>query len=161
MNPAELIAIARALVNGVIAGGAAPASQTELRRAVSCAYYAMFHTLAVSNADVLVGSEPADRQRWAWRQAYRAVDHRPTRNKLSRASLGGRFPAAVRNFGELFAQAQHARHAADYDPDHEFQATSVSKLVNEVEANINDFNQTDAAIRRDLAIHLLTTVRTD
>ena len=88
MNPAELIAIARALIGGVI-DSAHPVTQTELRRAVSCAYYAMFHTLAISNADALVGAAPADRQRWAWRQAYRAVDHRPTRNKLSRASLGG------------------------------------------------------------------------
>ena len=32
MNPTELIALARALVNGVIAGGSAPVSQTELRR---------------------------------------------------------------------------------------------------------------------------------
>ena len=53
MSPLELIALARALVNGVITGGAAPVSQTELRRAVSCAYYAMFHTLAASNANAL------------------------------------------------------------------------------------------------------------
>ena len=161
MNPSELIAIARALVAGVIAGGAAPAGQTELRRAISCAYYAMFHTLAASNANTLVGDGPANQESWAWRQAYRAVDHRPTRNKLNRASLGGRFPAAVRNFGELFALAQRARHAADYDPDREFQATAVGKLVNDVEVNINDFNQTDAAVRRDLAIHILTNIRSD
>ena len=96
MNPLELIALARALVNGVIAGGTTPATQTELRRAISCAYYAMFHTLTASNANTLVGASPADQQRWTWQQAYRAADHRPTRNKISRASLGGRFPVAIR-----------------------------------------------------------------
>ena len=116
MNPPELIALAHALVNGVITGGADPVSQTELWRAVSCTYYAMFHTLAVSNANTLIGASPADQQRWAWQQTYRAADHRPTRNKLSPASLGSRFPMAIRNFGEVFAIAQKERHSADYDP---------------------------------------------
>ena len=92
MNPSELIALARALVNGVITGYLHSPTQTELRRAVSCAYYAMFHTLVASNANTLVGTSPADQRRWAWQQTYRAADHRPTRNKLSRASLGSRFP---------------------------------------------------------------------
>ena len=153
--------MARALVRGVIAGGATPATQTELRRAVSCAYYAMFHTLVASNADTLVGASPADRQPWAWRQTYRAADHRPTRNKLTRASLGGRFPVAIRNFGEVFADAQQARHSADYDPHSAFYATAVDELIDKAEANIDAFNQTSNDIRRDLAIHILTNVRSD
>ena len=92
MNPLELIALARALINGVTSDDAASPTRTELRRAVSCAYYAMFHTLAASNANSLAGASPADQQGWAWQQTYRAADHRPTRNKLSRTSLGGRFP---------------------------------------------------------------------
>ncbi len=161
MNPQELIAMARALVNGVIAGGVTPATQTELRRAVSCTYYAMFHTLAASNADTLVGSSPADRQRWAWQQTYRAADHRPTRSKLTRASLGGRFPAAIRDFGTMLAIAQQMRHSADYDPHSEFSATEVGELIDKVESSINTFNQFSDDIRRDLAIHILTTVRSD
>ena len=161
MNPADLIAIARALVNGVIDGGARPASQTELRRAVSCAYYAMFHALAASNANVLVGASPDGQMSWAWRQAYRAADHRPTRSKLSRASLGSRFPTAIRHFGEIFATTQQARHSADYDPHSEFQVTAVRELIDNVAACINAFNQTPDAVRRDLAIHILTNIRSD
>ncbi len=161
MNPLELIALARVLVNGVIAGGTTPATQTELRRAVSCAYYAMFHTLAASNANTLIGASPADQQRWTWQQTYRAVDHRPTRNKLSHASLGGRFPIAIQDFGDVFTLAQQARHSADYDPHSEFLPTDVTGLIDKVEAAINDFNQTPDDIRRDLAIHILTNVRSD
>lgn len=161
MNPAETIAIARALVRGVIDGAAPSVTQTELRRAVSCAYYAMFHTLAASIADVLVGAAPADRQRWAWRQAYRAVDHRPARNKLSRASLGGRFPVAIRNFGEVFAVAQQLRHSADYDPHSQFSPTDVENIIERVAANIAAFDRTPVAVRCDLAIHILTNVRSD
>ena len=161
MNPTELLALARALVNGVIAGGAAPVSQTELRRAVSCAYYAMFHTLALSNANTLIGASPADQQRWAWQQIYRAADHRPTRNKLSSASLDGRFPTAIRIFGEVFRDAQQGRHSADYDPHSEFSATEANGFINRVENAITAFNQIPDDIRRDLAIHILTNVRTD
>ena len=161
MNPLELIALARALVNGVIAGGAAPVSQTELRRAVSCAYYAMFHTLALSNANTLIGASSADQQRWAWQQTYRAADHRPTRNKLSGASLGNRFPGAIRRFGVAFADVQRARHSADYDPHSDFSTTDVSELINRAETAITAFNRTPDDTRRDLAIHILTNVRSD
>ena len=161
MNPLELIALARALVNGVIAGKTAPATQTELRRAVSCAYYAIFHTLAASNANTLIGALRADQQRWSWQQTHRAADHRPTRNKLSRASLGGRFPSAIQDFGEVFADAQQARHSADYDPHSQFHATNVNDLIDRVENAITLLNQTPEDIRRDLAIHILTTVRSD
>ena len=157
MNPTELIA----LVNGVIAGDAAPVSQTELRRAVSCAYYAMFHTLALSNANTLIGASTADQQRWAWQQTYRAADHRPTRNKLSSVSLDGRFPGAVLRFGVVFADIQRARHSADYDPHSEFSATDVSELIDRAETVIANFNQTPDDTRRDLAIHILTNVRSD
>ncbi len=161
MNPVEFIALARTLVSGVIAGSAAPASQTELRRALSCAYYAMFHTVALSNANTLIGASPADQQRWAWQQTYRAADHRPTRNKLSGASLAGRFPAAVRVFGEVFRDAQQARHAADYDPHRAFSPTDTSGLIDRIENAINAFNHTPDDIRRDLAVHILTNVRGD
>ena len=159
MNPLELIAIARALVGGVIAGDAVPVSQTALRRAVSCAYYAMFHTLLGSNADVLVGALPSDRQRWAWRQAYSTVDHRAARNKLSRSGLVNRFPVAISDFGDMFAVAQQARHSADYDPHGVFSATEVTELVDKAEAAILAFNQTPDYIRRELAIHLITSPR--
>ncbi len=161
MNPSELIAIARALVNGVVGGEAMAPSQTELRRAVSCVYYAMFHTLAASNANTLVGASPADQQRWAWQQTYRAADHRPTRNKLSHASLEDRFMAAIDDFGEVFAVAQQARHSADYDPHSEFSPTDVSGIIDRVETAISAFNQTPDDVRRDLAIHILTTVRSN
>ena len=54
MNWEALIASSRALVTPI-----PPASQpTEeaLRRAISTAYYAMFHALAASNADCIIGT---------------------------------------------------------------------------------------------------------
>lgn len=121
----------------------------------------MFHTLAASNANTLIGASPVDRQRWSWQQTYRAADHRPMRNKLSRASLGGRFPVAIQDFGDVFADAQQARHAADYNPHRLFFPTDVTELINQAESAITVFNQTPDHIRRDLAVHILTTICSD
>ena len=49
--------------------------QTDLRRAVSTTYYALFHCLAACYADTIVGGPGAKRSKPAWRQAYRALNH--------------------------------------------------------------------------------------
>ena len=67
VNAPDLIEAARTLVES---GGAAP-TQARLRRAVSTAYYATFHTLAASSADLFIGTERSP----AWHRAYRALDH--------------------------------------------------------------------------------------
>ena len=156
MNPLELIALARVLVDGVIAGDLDSATQTELRRAVSCAYYAMFHTLALSNANTLIGASPADQQRWAWQQTYRAADHRPTRNKLSSASLGGRFPRAIRRFGVAFADVQRVRHSADYDPEARFVIESVLTAIEDAASAMAAFEIVSEKDRRAFAVYVTT-----
>ena len=58
--------------------------QSNLRRAVSTTYYALFHCLATCCADMIVGGAGADRSEPAWRQAYRALDHGPVRTTAGR-----------------------------------------------------------------------------
>ena len=53
-----------------------------LRKAVSVAYYAMFHALAQNNADRLVGETDADRETDAWHRTYRALEHRAAYRQL-------------------------------------------------------------------------------
>ncbi|MDW8444487.1 MAG: hypothetical protein RML45_09430 [Acetobacteraceae bacterium] len=48
--------------------------QSDLRRAVSTAYYALFHTLAKSNADLLALKSDGVLER-AWTQVYRSLQH--------------------------------------------------------------------------------------
>ena len=64
----DLLNIARRL-----AAGGNP-TQTDLRRAISSVYYAVFHAICQSNADTLVGEDPQLRDQVAWRQAYRALN---------------------------------------------------------------------------------------
>ena len=62
------------------------ATDTELRKAVSCAYYAMFHTLCRAYADVMVGPHAGSRlEQELWNMAYRTFDHGPVRSKCNDA----------------------------------------------------------------------------
>ena len=51
MNPYDSMEVARALAEP----GDAPPTQARLRRAISTAYYAMFHCLATSAANLFIG----------------------------------------------------------------------------------------------------------
>ncbi|MFN4169033.1 MAG: hypothetical protein ACK4HD_12050 [Pannonibacter phragmitetus] len=111
------------LAKGLIASAKAlcPASsrrkprQADLRRAVSAAYYAVFHELARTCADALVGATKARRPNRAWVEVYRGLDHGTAKNACNGAS-NVTFPQEIRNFSDAFKQLQAARHSADYDP---------------------------------------------
>ena len=71
MQPHDLISSARKLLGE---GQVGPPKQSDLKRALSTAYFAMFHALCRNCADTLVGKVKARRSQGAWIQAYRAMD---------------------------------------------------------------------------------------
>ena len=109
----DLLDIARRLAAG-------SPTQTDLRRAVSCVYYALFHAVAQSNADTLVGDDPQSRDQTAWRQAYRALEHGYARRRCDQVRRGSRFSPSIQSLADYFLTAQSRRHRADYDPGENF-----------------------------------------
>lgn len=105
--------------------GGAP-RQADLRRAISSAYYALFHAIATRVADDLIGQGQRQNPRYAL--AYRSVAHSSLRRLCEevakpkpRAKYSAFVPGA--SFGnDLLAVAvalielQENRHRADYDP---------------------------------------------
>lgn len=89
--------------------------QADLRRAVSAAYYAVFHELARTCADALVGKTKAKRPNKAWVEVYRGLDHGTAKTACNGASNVA-FPQGIKDFADAFKQLQSARHSADYDP---------------------------------------------
>lgn len=135
--------------------------ETNLRRAVSTAYYALFHCLAECCADTLVGGTGARRSRDAWRQVYRALQHGRARERcidIGRSSLA-RFPVEIQNFAQVFADMQPLRHSADYDPDAEFSRNPVIQSINDAENAIRQFPNSPIADRRAFAVHALMDAR--
>jgi hypothetical protein len=84
-----------------------------MRRAVSTAYYAMFHALARLCADQLVGGIHAKTAAWA--RVRHALDHKLAKTILCSVEAAG-LASEIVAFGEAFALLQERRHQADYDP---------------------------------------------
>lgn len=89
--------------------------QSSLRRAVSTAYYAVFHSVAFLCADSLISW----RRPWHFvTPIYRSLDHRKAKTVLQNVaqnpSIWGSEAALI---GGTFVLLQERRHTADYDPE--------------------------------------------
>ena len=133
--------------------------RADLCRAVSTAYYALFHCLARTCADTLAGQSRSVGNRPMWRRVYRALEHRQARTRCE--NVPAWFPDELHEFGRTFATQQDRRHLADYDPDHPIRKSDVVADINDVRTAIARFLATPASVRRDFAIHVLMKVRAD
>lgn len=159
MNPDDLLNIAENLASGSIGPRLGRPRQTELRRAVSATYYALFHTLAINSADLLVGNRTSTRTRQAWRQVYRALDHGRAKRQCTNQQTLNRFPQEIQKFADHFVMLQAQRHMADYDPLEQFSRSSVSQLVEETKSAITEFQTVDSDDRRAFAVFVLFDLR--
>ena len=90
--------------------------QANLRRAISTAYYALFHAMAKCCADTLIGGAGSVKSKEAWLQTYRALQHGAAKSACSTAKIIGLFPQEIQDFANLFVTMQTKRHSADYNP---------------------------------------------
>ena len=134
-------------------------SEANLRRAVSTAYYAIFHALSQSFADSLVGPVTAPSARELWVNAYRTLDHRQVRNKLDNGGLMAGFSGPIRRFAITFVDLQGQRHSADYDPDASFNPHEVQQLVSDTQDAIAQFSAASQDERRLLSAYLVAVRR--
>jgi hypothetical protein len=103
--------------------------QADLRRAISSAYYGLFHAILAEAADEFIGK--TKRQTARYELVYRSVDHKSLRRlceDVTKATLPAKYARYARyapagGFGpDLIALAtavidlQEKRHSADYDP---------------------------------------------
>ena len=154
MQPGDFIATARDLAGT----NRRRPRQTNLRRAVSTAYYALFHCLAASCADTLVGGAGADRSPEAWNQAYRALEHGQARRRCTEAATRN-FPPGIQQFATHFTDMQRERHRADYDPDASFTKSEVTQHINDTAATVSQFLSTPITDRRAFAVYVLLPMR--
>ena len=159
MDPRDLLSIAHELAGGLVGGRRGRPRQTELRRALSAAYHAMFHTLASFCANQLAGSTPVRRRSPAWVQAYRALEHGRARDRLMNSSGMSQFPDEYRDFGQQFVNMQDVRHSADYDPTARFLRLHVNQVIEETSRKMDLFNTVPNAEKRAFALYVLLRSR--
>ena len=132
--------------------------QEPLKRAVSSAYYAMFHALCQSNADTIIGRRSDPVSRLAWTRTYRALDHRQAKNRLTQALRG--LPPQARSFSERFGVMQEQRHAADYNPHIIFAREEVLNLLEAADTATREYMRMPRNERRAVAAVVLLQDRT-
>lgn len=126
--------------------------QANLRRAVSAAYYAIFHLLVDQSCRLAVGTQHAQRD---YRQVLgRAFSHSAMKSACSSFSGGTlkssvqqglpdsfQIPTPVSLIASVFVALQSARHRADYDLAHQFSRKDVYWQIEQVESAIDKFQQ--------------------
>ena len=135
--------------------------QSNLRRAVSTAYYAMFHCLAICCANALAGSSGPHRSKHAWRQVYRALEHGLARNNCRNKNFLSKFPQEVEDFANAFVSLQEKRHSADYDPFARFNKLEVESDIAAARRVIEGFQSASTKHRRAFAVYVLFKTRAD
>lgn len=132
--------------------------QADLRRAISTAYYALFHALAKNGADCLVGTAKAQRPDWAWAQTYRVLEHGAA-NTACQAVRNIGFPADIKDCADAFVELQKARHDADYDPRHRPTRADALAAVHMAREAIEKLRRTPVNHRRAFAVQVLMKKR--
>ena len=112
LRPLDLIRAAEAS----LAKATGKPSEACLRRATSTAYYAVFHCLARTAADLFIGGAAASRSNPAWVQTYRALEHGHALKQCEHKETMEKFPVELQDFAFTFRTLQVKRHEADYNP---------------------------------------------
>jgi uncharacterized protein (UPF0332 family) len=127
--------------------------QASLRRAVSTAYYAVFHLLI----DEAVAKWAVERQRSV---LARTVEHgklkRICDEILKSAESGSRVPVDLRLVAAAFIRLQHQRHLADYDNSIEWTRTDVLEVLNVATGAFESWHRVEAEdLAQDFLLQLL------
>jgi hypothetical protein len=123
LNPEHLFEQAEGLI---VPPSAGPPRQVNIRRAISAAYYGLFHATLAAAADQFVGASKRSTSQYGL--VYRAVDHRALRTlceEVKKQNLTLRyqphqpltgFGANIIAFATTLVELQEKRHEADYNP---------------------------------------------
>ncbi|MDP4023802.1 hypothetical protein Q8W71_14300 [Methylobacterium sp. NEAU 140] len=120
LEPADLLGVARTLASGATPSDAAH------RRAISTAYYALFHAALRTAAERFIGRDEGETAAYAL--LYRGFAHGRMRDvcvAIEKPHLAPRYAKLLRRprvsqemrtFASAFVDLQQRRHTADYDP---------------------------------------------
>ena len=111
LDPTALIDSADHAVNNAPAGGP---SREAIHRAISTAYYAVFHAISAINADVRHGVPTNPATARAWTNTYRQMRHGFATGSLRHNLFI--LTQDARHVANGFINLKTARETADYDP---------------------------------------------
>lgn len=151
MKPRDLIAHAERLA----AASKRKPHQADLRRAVSAAYYALFHAVAGAAADTLIGTSKQHRASVTWSRVYRSLEHGFAKSQCLAKPPTSQVPATLIDVADAFVQLQELRHEADYDPNASFLRKDVEAHIRQADTAILNFDRALVSDRRIFAAWLI------
>jgi hypothetical protein len=140
----------------------AGATQADLRRAISAAYYAIFHFTMTGAAEMFCGA--ADHSPSAYSVVYRSIDHKALRGLCAQLSqskpqnvaiVPSKGFGAIADFARLTANLQAQRHLADYDPSLSFTDVGAKVAISDARQAITWFKSGDEEQRKAFLTMLL------
>ncbi len=131
-------------------------SQVNLRRALSAAYYALFHCLTQAACEAMLGTRhEVQGFRHVLARAFTHTAMRDACRSFSGGNLPGHVlktlptsfivPSEIRDISEAFLNAQEIRHSADYDAGAHFDRINVEARIEAIETSIAAFNRLPVA----------------
>jgi uncharacterized protein (UPF0332 family) len=138
--------------------GSLKPKQIDLRRAVSSAYYAVFHSFCLNCADTLVGTSKKSRPNHAWQQVYRGLDHGSVKSACE-AARNIEFPQPIKDCADAFVELQKQRHNADYDPNYRITRLEALEAVTRAKQAVKDLQKSPLADRKAFAVQVLIKKR--
>ena len=121
-------------------------SREAIHRAVSTAYYAVFHAVTASNANIQHGVPSNAATAQDWTNTYRQMRHsRATRN-LARHLHS--LPPNPRSLANRFINLKTARETADYDPNRTLTIGDAQYWIYEARAGLRSLQSMTAAERQ-------------
>jgi hypothetical protein len=166
LNPEHFFEQAERLMSPLPAG--AP-RQVDLRRAISGAYYGLFHFIMTEMADEFIGRTRRGSARYT--MVYRSLDHRPLKSlcqDLQKTTPPAKYseclpPSGMGDNIAAFAAAvvdlQEKRHSADYDPGSRFKMSDAQIAVRTARRAIDRFKRASAERRKTFLTLLLCPPR--
>lgn len=155
LNPEHLFEQAERLIAPPPAG---PPRQVDLRRAISSAYYGVFHATLAAAADEFVGATKRATPRYTL--VYRSVDHRAIRElcsevkkskpagKYARFVPSGGFGGPLQAYAAALIELQEKRHSADYDPSLRVRTSDALVAIRTARTALRRFGRAHAAERK-------------
>ncbi len=132
--------------------------QADRRRAISSAYYAVFHLTLTAFADEFVGKSERKTVRYAL--AYRSLDHRALETlckviskeqipvKYSKFFPQNGVGASIQEFAALFIELKEKRTSADYDPSHWIRIADAQTAISSARSAIIRFKASNLSRRK-------------
>jgi len=123
--------------------------QVDLRRAISSAYYGVFHFTSTALADEFAGVTQRATSRYVL--IYRSIDHRTLKDictEIAKQTPPPKYAPYLRGFGDplrAFARAalelQEKRHRADYNPEPRFRTSEAKAVIGTARSAVQRFGE--------------------